>query len=127
MKMLVFVQKRGGLASVSEGYKPLLVRVGAELVSFTGREIISLPQMVSDRAENQSGQDYTLYETPHEGYKLHIREWHIKGSILRRPGESAAKIERTSTLYSEQEAKQNYPVLYKELVRRAQILKAGTP
>lgn len=104
---------------MSEGYSTLHVKVGAELVSFTGKELIRAPGALSERAEDQRGQDFTLYETPDEGRKLHVQEWRIRGSIERRPGESAAEIERTGTLYSEEEAKQKFPQVFEELLKRA--------
>jgi hypothetical protein len=119
--MALLSTRKRRLVLMSQGYSTLNVKVGAEFVSFTGKELIHVPGAVSESVEEQRGQDFALYETPHEGRKLHVQDWRIKGSIERRPGESAAEIERTGTLYSEEEARQKYPVIFEELLRRSRI------
>ncbi len=104
---------------MSEEYNTQHVRVGAQLVSFTGRELSSIPGAVDEQSEEQQGQDFTLYETPTEGRKLHVQEWRIKGNVERKTLETAAAIERTGALYSEEEAEQKHPKVLEELLRLA--------
>ncbi len=104
---------------MSDGYSIQHVKVGAELVSFTGRELSRVPSAVNERTEEHRGQDFTLYETPTEGRKLYVQEWRIKGNVERKTLETAAEVERTGALYSEEEAKEKHPKVLEELLRLA--------
>ena len=106
---------------MSEGYNTQPVQVGTEWTSFTGRKLSQIHGEVSVTAEDQRGHDFTLYETPHEGRKLHVQEWQIKGTIQKRDSEErAARFERIEgALYSEEEARQKYPEAFEKLLKRA--------
>jgi hypothetical protein len=104
---------------VSEGYSTQYVKVGARLVSFTGRELVRVRGAANERTEEQRGQDFTLYETPDEGRKLYVQEWRIKANTERKTLETAAEIERTGVLYSEEEANQKHPEVLEELSKLA--------
>ena len=107
---------------MSEGYNIQRVQVGTtDWTSFTGRKLSQINGEVSIAAEDQRGRDFTLYETPQEGRKLHVQEWQIEGNIQKRDSrERAAKFERIEgALYSEEEARQKYPEAFEELLNRA--------
>jgi hypothetical protein len=89
-------------------------------VSFTGRVVSHIPGKVREDAEEQSGQDFTLYKTPDEGLKLHVQEWTIQRRVHRRIGERPAELYLLGgALYSEAEAKQTYPEIFEALVELA--------
>jgi hypothetical protein len=67
--------------------------------------------------------DFTLYKTPNEGPKLYVREWRqLKGNGEdKRFEEEAAEVDHIQgALYSEEEARQTYPEIFEELMKRAQ-------
>ena len=104
---------------MSEGYDTQRIQIGTEWTSFTGRKLSQIHGEVSIGAQDQRGRDFTLYETPHEGRKVYVQEWQIKGSLQRGLGERAAKFERIAgALYSEEEARQKHPEAVEELLKR---------
>ena len=104
---------------MNEGYSLQRVQVGTKWTSFTGRKLSHIHGEVSIGAQDQRGQDFTLYETPHEGRKVYVQEWQIKGSLQRGRGERAARFERIEgALYSEEEARQKHPEALEELLKR---------
>ena len=89
-------------------------------VSFTGRVASHIPGELREGAEEQSGQDFTLYKTPDEGLKLHVQEWTIQRRVHRRMGERPAECYLLGgALYSEAEAKQRHPEIFEALVELA--------
>ncbi len=113
------------LVPQNKAYSTHFVQIGertsdedtAELLRFTGRELSRLLKDVSQ----QSGVDFTLYETRSEGYKLYVRQWHLKEDSGASTGETGAHILRIrGELYSEEEARENHPEIFEELLKRAQ-------
>jgi len=122
---VVFERKETSLVSDCYSTQHVQVRPRAPghapaWVSFTGRVVSHIPGKVREDAEEQSGQDFTLYKTPDEGLKLHVQEWTIQRRVHRRIGETRAEYYLLGgTLYSEAEAKQRHPKIFEALVELA--------
>jgi hypothetical protein len=105
---------------MTEDYTEQSVQVGLdEHVTFVGKQVAYIPADPT----NLSGVDTTLYETPEDGLKLHIREWETSRATDARPlGGEATRFSWTGGgLFSEEEARQRYPYVLEGLLQQKHI------
>jgi hypothetical protein len=87
---------------MSEGYSEQRVQVGlAEWATFTGRNV---GHILGD-INQPRGYDLTLYETPDQGLKVHVKEWVAqRPTDIRPPREAATRYSWTGGgLFTEEE------------------------
>ncbi len=104
---------------MTEGYSQQRVQVGpAEWATFAGREV----ERVLGDINHLSGYDLTVYETPDEGLKLHVKEWRAqRATDIKPPREGATQHSWAGGgLFNEEEAARQYPGLLQGLLKRKQ-------
>jgi len=107
---------------MGEGFKQLRLQVDptpehqTSWVEFIGRQVgHTLPES-SVGEDEMRVKNYTLYETPNEGYKLYVVDSVSTLDTVRQPGQGAAEGETRRTLYSEEEGKQKYPGVFDRII-----------
>lgn len=124
-----YLKKRGALESESsrkqnKQWSVQTIEVGLspfEYVTFAGKKLYTEREVEGER-QNQVF-DYVLYQTPYEGYKLYVEEDITEGGLPIQPGARfPIRHEVRKTLYSEEEAKKEYPEIFVELLERFKTL-----
>ena len=106
--------------SMTEGYRKWHIRVGpTEWVTFLGRRVAHIP----GGSNRLNGCDATLYVTPEEELKLRVSDLAKARTTDVRPyGEESTELGQTGEggLFSEEEARKNYPDLLQALLQQKQ-------
>src|SRR5215203_7099941 len=84
---------------------------------FTGKKVSDISRRVSQSGKEMRDEFFTLYETPHEGYKLYVEVSATDApNDVRQLGHRAAGGSTTRVLFSEKDGKQKYPEVFDKLL-----------
>jgi len=88
---------------------------------FTGKKVSDISRRVSQSGKEMRDEFFTLYETPHEGYKLYVEvSATYAPNDVRQLGHRAAGGSTTRVLFSEKDGKQKYPEVFDKLLEIAE-------
>ena len=85
---------------------------------FTAKEVSQITVRSYPSKGETMNQVFTLYETLDAAHKIHLRE------IVSRSGPEVAEDEISQALYSEEEARRDYPHVLEELLAQAKVKEA---